>query len=89
MPILLNSPESKPAVIAHEIAAFAVNLQAMTASMEFVAIDENGGKAPAFGITCSLIANGAPRFTPAEYASIKAALYRIALEDGHVAGTVA
>ena len=90
MPILLDSPESKPAVIAHEIAAFAVNLQAMTASMEFVAIDENGGKAPAFGITCSLLdADGKPRFTPAEYGSIKTALYRLALEDGHVAGTVA
>lgn len=92
MPIILDSPyvPAKPAVIAHEIVSFAVNLQTMTASMEFIAIDESGGKAPAFGITCNLLdAEGNPRFTTPEYGSIKTALYRLALEDGHVAGTVA
>lgn len=88
MPIILSSPESKPAIVAHEIVSFNINLQAMTAAIEFVSIDAAGGKAPAFGVTCSLLASGAPRFTPSEYASIKAALYRLAIEDGHVAGEV-
>lgn len=89
MPIILSSPESKPAIVAHEIVSFDINLQAMTAAIEFISIDANGGRATAFGVTCSLLASDVPRFTPAEYASIKSALYRLAIEDGHVAGTVA
>lgn len=91
MPIALETPV--PVVIAptvaHEIVSFAVNLQTMTASMEFISIDADGIKRPSFGITCNLLAGGNPRFTQAEYSSIKAALYRLAIEDGHVAGVVA
>lgn len=90
MPIILNTPEPKPATVAHEIVNFSVDLQQMTVSMQFVAIDAAGGSVPSLGIQCGLLkVDGSPRFTPAEYASIKAALYRLAIEDGHIAGTVA
>lgn len=88
MPIQIKDPIQAPAIVAKEISGFSVNLVSMRCDISFVSFDETGKVAGEESHNIPLLADGAPRFTPEEYASIKAALYRLALEDGVVAGAV-
>lgn len=87
MPISTD-PITAPTIVAQEITRFTCDLDAMTVYIRFTQLDADGGKHGASDYTLSLIANGQTRFTADEYASIKGALYRLALEDGVVSGTV-
>lgn len=90
MPIILEAPIPRANVTAKEIVHFVADLRTMTVYMTFANIDENGAKVSVDPqVSCALVDGNGSRFTPEEYASIKTALYRLALEDGHVAGTVA
>lgn len=89
MPIVLTNPISGPVVTRKEVVGFSVDLRGGTLSVQFEDLTDSGetvgsssGGAPLYS------PDGIPRFTPAEYAAIKAAVYRIAIADGLVAGTV-
>lgn len=87
MPISTD-PITPPTIVAQEVTRFTCDLEAMTVYIRFTQLDADGGKHGASDYTLSLIKDGAARFTPEEYASIKGALYRLALEDGVVSGAV-
>lgn len=89
MPITLTNPISGPVVTRKEVIAFAVNLQQGTVAITFADMTDDGETVGTSNAGASLYTPaGTPRFTGPEYASIKALVYRIALEDGLVAGTV-
>ena len=92
MPIELETPIEQPArrITAKEITQFTCDLVSMTVQIRFSYIDQDRQRIPDRDEdhTLSLVDDGHPRFTPEEYASIKAALYRLAGEDGAASGVV-
>lgn len=88
-PIELDTPVQAPAIVAMELGHFAVDLRAMTVAVRFDEIDESGARNGSVSGDLSLLdGNGVPRFTAQEYATIKAAIYRLSIADGVVAGKV-
>lgn len=89
MPIVLSNPISGPVVTRKELTAFAVDLQGGLLSLTFADLTDGGQRVGQSSVACALHApDGSPLFTGAEYASIKAAVYRIAIASGAVDGSV-
>jgi hypothetical protein len=89
MPITLTSPISGPVVAKKEVTGFSIDLSGGMISIQFADLTAQGETVGQSSGGCSLYApDGTPRFTQQEYASIKAAVYRLALADGIVAGAV-
>lgn len=89
MPITLETPIAGPVAVAAEIVQFDCDLSAGTARMVFSLRTAQGDEIRTQSCTSPLFTpQGAPRFAAQLYADIKATLYGIAVEDGHIAGTV-
>lgn len=89
MPITLDTPISGPVVAKKEVVGFNIDLRGGTIAIQFADLTAQGEVVGQSSGGCSLYApDGTPRFTGEEYASIKAAVYRLALADGIVAGSV-
>lgn len=89
MPITLDTPIAGPVIAKKEVVGFHIDLLAGTLALQFSDMTAEGEVVGSSGAGCSLYTPaGTPRFTGEEYASIKAAVYRLALESGLVAGTV-
>lgn len=89
MPITLASPIAAPVVVAAEIVGFDVDLVGGFVRSTFSLRDTNGVEIRRESAVSSLFTpQGAPRFAPQLYADIKATLYALATEDGHIAGAV-
>ena len=89
MPITLRTPIKGPVVTRQEISSFTVDIDGGIVVMNFADITESGevvGQTP--GESRLFLPDGRPRFSPQLYADIKAMLYRLAMEDGIVDGTV-
>jgi len=89
MPLSLETPIARDPITQVEIIYFTPDLRANTMLVGFAQLTSTGEVIGTFERPINLLdANHAPRFTAEEYASIKSAIYRLALEDGIVAGTV-
>lgn len=89
MPIALTTPISGPVVTRKEVVAFTVNLQNKQLHLRFADLTAEGQVVGESSAALSLsLPNGDPRFTAEEYALIKAAVYRLAIESGVVLGVV-
>lgn len=89
MPITLGTPIAGPVVTKKEVAGFHIDLRGGTLSIQFADMTAQGEVVGQSSGGCSIYApDGTPLFTQAEYASIKAAVYRIGIATGVVAGTV-
>lgn len=92
MPIELDSPIVQPEVrIAKQtIASFTCDPLALTVSVRMTHLDANGNRVADrdFDFTCPLVLDGKPRFTPEFYDELKALIYRLGIEDGHLVGMV-
>jgi len=85
-PIALDTPEqiAAPATKA-EVVAFFVDVKQSTVEMVINLTAADGTMVKSYQRKSSLLdANGAPRFAPGLYSGIKALLYQLAAEDGHV-----
>lgn len=89
MPITLTTPIAGPTVAKKEIVGFTIDLRGGMLSINFADLTAQGEIVGQSSGGCSIYApDGAPLFTQAEYSSIKAAVYRIGIAAGVVAGTV-
>lgn len=89
MPITLETPIAGPVVAKKEVIGFSIDLRGGMLSIQFADLTAQGEVVGQSSGGCLIYApDGAPLFTPAEYASIKAAVYRIGIAAGVVAGTV-
>ena len=89
MPITLSEPVARPSVTQAEIVSFNVDLQTGSVIIRFARKTADGVVIETTSSIATLFnANGIPQFTPAEYASIKGALYRIVIEQGLIAGAI-
>lgn len=89
MPIGLTTPISGPVVTRKEVVSFTVDLRNQLLHLRFVDLTADGQAVGESNATVSLrMPNGDPRFTAEEYALIKAAVYRLAIESGVVLGVV-
>lgn len=89
MPIILETPVVAPIAVRAEIRNHEVNHDEGVVRMTFAHYDADGNELSRS--TCSsplTTPQGALRVSPQLYGEIKAALYAIAIADGHVAGTV-
>ena len=89
MPITLATPISGPVVAKKEVVGFTIDLRGGSLSIQFADLTAQGEVVGQSSGGCSIYApDGTPLFTQAEYASIKAAVYRVGIATGVVAGTV-
>lgn len=89
MPITLSTPIAGPVVAKKEVAGFTIDLRGGMLSIQFADMTAQGEVVGQSGGGCSIYApDGTPLFTQQEYASIKAAVYRIGIAAGVVAGAV-
>lgn len=89
MPITLSAPIAGPVVTKKEVVGFTIDLRAGMITIQFADMTAQGEVVGQSSGGCSIYApDGAPLFTQQEYASIKAAVYRIGIAAGVVAGTV-
>ena len=89
MPITLNTPIAGPVVAKKEVVGFTIDLRGGMLSINFADMTAQGDVVGQSSGGCSIYApDGTPLFTPAEYTSIKAAVYRLGIAAGVVAGAV-
>lgn len=89
MPLALDTPIPRDSITTVEVVYFNVDLRGNTMLVGFAQMTSSAEVIGTFERQISLRdANDNPRFTAEEYGSIKSAIYRLALEDGIVAGTV-
>lgn len=88
MPIALTEQITRPSIVKMEIFGFSVDLRGGRIELQFAHLTADNDIAGVSSGSASLYVNDVPQFTAAEYASIKGALYRIAVEQGLVAGVV-
>lgn len=87
MPIILDNPETGPAVTKKEVVGFAVNLPGQLLTITFANITATGEMVGTSSRSCSTHApDGTPLLTAEEYATVRGALYRLALNAGIVSG---
>lgn len=89
MPLALDTPIARDSITTVEVVYFNVDMRGSTILVGFAQMTSAGEVIGTFERQINLLdAENNPRFTPEEYDSIKSAIYRLALEDGIVAGTV-
>ena len=89
MPITLAEPIAGPVSTAAEIVRFEIDLIDNVARMTFSLRTDAGVEIRQQQCVSPLFTpQGAPRFGLQLYADIKATLYTLATEDGHIAGKV-
>ncbi len=90
MPIRLEEPIVRDPVTRAEIVQFTIDLRANILRAEVARMTDAGeivGTVVTQAISLRTDA-GSPRFTQQEYNTVKAAIYRMLIEDGIIAGTV-
>lgn len=88
MPIILSEPESGPVVTKKEVIGFGVDLPGQLLTITFANITESGAMVGTTSASCRTHApDGTPLLTAEEYATVRGALYRLALNAGIVSGT--
>ncbi len=90
MPIELETTIARDPVTKSEIVQFTVDLRGFLLRTELADLTDAGEVVRRHipEPVRLLDADGRPRFTAEEYASIKGAIYRMLIEDGIVSGTV-
>lgn len=91
MPIELQQPVQRAPITTAEIVGFTVCLRSNTLQVRLAELTAAGElvRERALSEPVPLLdANGAPRFSPQVYQSIKESIYQLLLADGIVAGNV-
>ena len=89
MPIVLQSPIAAPVAVRSEIRSHTVDRDDGVVRMTFANYDADGNELSRTTYTSPLFTpQGALRVSMQLYGDIKAALYGIAIADGHIVGTV-
>jgi hypothetical protein len=88
MPLELTTAIPRDPIASVEVIGFHIDLQSMQMQVRLAELTQAGEMIGQQMHGVNLVSNGQPRFTSSEYNSIKAAIYRLLIADGIVAGSV-